>query len=86
MITIAANELKTTGVSVLNKALKKEKEAIITVRGKEEFFVIKPDYYNFLRKCEIEAALYESQQDIKNGSFVIEPVDEHIKHISTLKT
>lgn len=81
MNTIVANDLKVKGVSVLTQALKKDKEAIITVRGKEEFFVIKPDYYHFLRNCELEAALYESQQDIKDGNFVIESVDEHIKRL-----
>ena len=85
MNSIPANDLKTKGISALSKALKKEKEAIITVRGKEEFFVIKPDYYNFLRNCELEAALYESRQDIKNGNFVIESVDKHINRIKTSK-
>jgi hypothetical protein len=38
--------------------------------------------YNFLRECELEAALIEARQELKEGRFVVESVDEHLQRIS----
>jgi hypothetical protein len=37
--------------------------------------------YNRLRVCELEAALYETRQQLAAGEFVEESVDEHIARI-----
>lgn len=57
MKTIAANELKTRGVSSIEKALENSHEAIISVRGQDRYVVMNMDEYNRLRVCELEAAL-----------------------------
>ena len=80
--TITANELKTKGVSILNDETADGTEVIITVRGKNKFVVLPIEKYNYLRECELEAALLESKRDIKEGKFIKESVEKHIKRIS----
>jgi prevent-host-death family protein len=80
--TITANELKTKGVSILNDETADGTEVIITVRGKNKFVVLPIKKYNYFRECELEAALLESKRDIKEGKFVKESVEKHIKRIS----
>lgn len=81
--SITANELKTKGLSVLDKATIKGVEAIITVRGKNKYVVIPFDRYNYLRECELESALEESKEDLKNNRFIEESVENHIRRITS---
>ena len=81
MKTIAANELKTRGVSSIETALETEVEAAISVRGQERYVVMAMAEYNRLRICELEAALYETRQQVADGEFVEESVDEHMARI-----
>jgi hypothetical protein len=79
--TIAANELKTKGVSSIEKALENSAEAIISVRGQDLYVIMDMEEYNRLRVCELEAALYETRQQLAAGEFVEESVDKHIARI-----
>ena len=81
MKTIAANELKTRGVSSIEKALEDNVEALISVRGQERYVVMDKEEYNRLRVCELEAALYETRQQIADGEFIEEGVEEHIARV-----
>ena len=67
---ITANELKTKGVSAIQAELEQQTEAVISVRGKQRFVVVDIDHYNYLRECELNAAIMESEADIKAGRFV----------------
>jgi len=78
---ITANELKTKGVSVLNEETSDGNEVIVTVRGKNKYVVVPIEKYNYLRECELEAALSETKRDIKEGKFVKESVEKHVKRI-----
>lgn len=80
--TITANDLKTKGISILNDGTSDGDEVIITVRGKNKFVVIPMEKYNYLRECELEAALHESRKDIKDGKVFKESVEKHIKRIT----
>jgi prevent-host-death family protein len=80
--TITANELKTKGVTILTDETADGTEVIITVRGKNRFVVLPIEKYNYLRECELEAALLESKRDIKEGKFIKESVEKHIKRIT----
>jgi len=80
--TITANDLKTKGVTILNDETADGAEVIITVRGKNKFVVLPIDKYNYLRECELEAALLESKRDIKEGKFIKESVEKHVKRIT----
>jgi prevent-host-death family protein len=80
--TITANELKTKGINILNDETADGTEVIITVRGKNKFVVLPIEKYNYLRECELEAAVLESKRDIKEGKFIKESVEKHIKRIT----
>jgi len=69
---ITANELKTKGVSILNEETSEGNEVIVTVRGKNKYVVLPIEKYNYLRECELEAALLEAKRDIKEGRFIKE--------------
>ena len=78
-MTIMANDLKTRGVTVLEEALKQDDEAIISVRGKSKYVVMDLEHYNYLRECELEAALIETHKEIEEGKSKVLTADEHIK-------
>ena len=82
--TITANELKTKGISAINKALSKAGEAFITVRGKSKFVVLPIDKYNKLREYELAAALEETKKELREGKFVEESIEEHMKRITNV--
>ena len=82
MNVIPANDLKTKGVTVLQKALEDETEVGISIRGQERLVVIDKAHYDYLRECEIIAALAETREDLVNGKFFIESIGEHIKRIT----
>ena len=79
---ITANELKTGGVSAIEKVISEDSEVIITVRGKNRYVVMDIEKYNHLRECELERAVAESRHDLKKGRFVEESVEDHIKRIT----
>lgn len=66
-MNITANDLKTSGVKVLAKALQNDNEAVITVREKGEYVVLRLAYYDYLRECELAATLNEVKQDIASS-------------------
>lgn len=81
---ITANELKTKGVTILDEVTHENTEAIITVRGKNKYVVMSIEEYNQLREFELEAAINQSLDDIKNGRIYDETVDEHLKRIRSV--
>ena len=78
-MTIMANDLKTRGVTLLDEALQQDDEVIISVRGKSKYVVMDIEHYNYLRECELEAALMETHKEIQEGKAKILTADEHIK-------
>ncbi|CAK8717081.1 Antitoxin Phd/YefM, type II toxin-antitoxin system [Candidatus Electrothrix aarhusensis] len=82
MENITANQLKTKGISLIEKHLARNREMVITVRGKERFVVMDMQHYNYLRECELDAALHETRADYEAGRFVAETVEEHIQRIT----
>lgn len=80
---ITANELKTKGVAKLEEATAAGDEAIITVRGQQRYVVLSVQHYNYLRECELEAAIADSRRDIEEGRTVSESVEEHIARITS---
>lgn len=78
---VTAQELKIRGMSALSEKTKKFHETFITIRGEKSFAVLTMDQYNYLRECELEAALRESEADVAHGKFHIKSVKNHIKDI-----
>jgi PHD/YefM family antitoxin component YafN of YafNO toxin-antitoxin module len=52
--TITANELKVKGVTIIDDIVNENDSAIITVRGKEKYIVLKLEDYNKLREMELD--------------------------------
>ena len=80
-MNIVANELKTRGVGVIDDALKENDEAIITVRGKQKYVTVSLERYNYLRECELEAALQEVKSEINAGKGKVMSADEHLANL-----
>jgi len=81
MTSITANDLKTKGVSVVESALRQDREVVITVRGERKYVVLDFNTYNKLREYELDIALQEARNDIANGNCKTESIDEHIKRV-----
>lgn len=82
--TVTAQELKTKGASILKEKTKANNEAFITVRGEKSYVVLTIDKYNFLRECELDAALKESEADLASGKFTVQSVEEHIMDVKNV--
>lgn len=85
MSTVAANDLKTKGIKAIEDALLTQPEAALSVRGQVKYVVMSQEHYQYLRECELEAALAESKADLASGRFVKETVSQHIKRLKQLK-
>ena len=84
MTTISANDLKVKGVKAIEEALATQPEAAVSVSGQVKFVVMSSEQYQYLRECELEAALAESKADLEAGRYVKETVAQHIKRINTI--
>lgn len=77
---VAANDLKTKGVKVFDEALELYDEVAVTVRGKVKYVVMKVEKYDQMREAELDYALAESKQDIKDGNFTTS-LEKHFAEI-----
>ncbi len=84
MSNLTANDLKTKGVSAIEAALAERPEAIVSVRGKDRFVVMDIAQYNYLRECELEAALAETRADIAAGRVVKDSAAAHVKRVKKI--
>ena len=82
MSHISANDLKTKGIAAIELALSTAPEAIVSVRGKDRFVVMDMAHYHYLRECELDAALAQSQADLADGRFVVESAAAHVERLS----
>lgn len=82
MSALTANDLKTKGIAAIEALLATQPEGAISVRGKERFVVMDVAHYHYLRECELEAALAQSQADMAAGRFVQESAADHVARIS----
>jgi hypothetical protein len=81
MSTIAAVELKRRGVSALDPALAENDEAIITVRGKGRYVVMKIEAYARLREAELDQAIREARADYAAGRIADDSIKAHLKRL-----
>ena len=78
---LAANDLKVRGVKAIEEEMEHFDEVGITERGKVKHVVMKVEKFDELREYELDKALAEARQDMKEGRFIIETLDEHIKRL-----
>ncbi|MBF0269243.1 MAG: type II toxin-antitoxin system Phd/YefM family antitoxin [Alphaproteobacteria bacterium] len=81
MTHLSANDLKTKGIAAIEAALEQGPEAIVTVRGKDRFVVMDIAHYHYLRECELEAALSETEADLASGRVSRDSPEDHLKRI-----
>ncbi|WP_346309137.1 hypothetical protein [Limnohabitans sp.] len=81
---LTANDLKVRGVAAIESALQNQSEATISVRGKDRYIVMDVAHYHYLRECELEAALAQSQADLTAGRAVQETAKAHMARLTTL--
>jgi hypothetical protein len=84
MSSLTANDLKTRGVAAIEATLAHQPEAVISVRGKDRFVVMEVAQYHYLRECELDAALAQSQADVAAGRYVVESAQQHMTRLDAL--
>ena len=84
MGAVVANDLKTKGIKAIEEALLDQLEASVSVRGRVRYVVMSQEQYQYLRECELEAAVAESKADLAGGRFVKETVAQHIKRLQKM--
>ena len=82
MAHITANDLKTKGIAAIEALLADHSEAIVSVRGRDRFVVMEIAQYNYLRDCELEAALAETKADLAAGRLVQESAEAHVARLA----
>ena len=80
-MTITANELKTRGVSFLEDIVNSNGSAIISTHGKDKYAILKIEDYNKLRELELDLAIKESLEEIKEGKAYDNGIEEHMKRV-----
>ena len=85
MNTLNANDLKVKGVSAIEAALQGQTEAIVSVRGKERFVVMDIAHYQYLRECELDAALAETRSDLATNRYMDESPEAHLARLDRMK-
>ena len=84
MPSLTANDIKIRGVAAIEESLAHQPEAMISVRGKDRFVVMEVAQYHYLRECELDAALAQSQADVAAGRYVVESAAQHVARLERL--
>ena len=85
MSHVSANDLKTRGIAAIEAALSEHAEALVSVRGKDRFVVMKLAQYHYLRECELEAALAQAKADVAAGRVIKESAEAHLARLDTME-
>lgn len=80
-MTITANEVKTSGVTVFDSLLEKCDELIINVRGKNKYVVLDIERYKAFREYELDVAHMKAMKDIRDGRYKTQTAQQHIKEL-----
>jgi len=80
-VIVTANELKRRGISYIAQLLEKFENVFVSVRGKKKYVILKVEEYERLKEIELERAIKEAEQDLKEGKFTVETAEEHFKRL-----
>ncbi len=83
MNAISANDLKVKGIKALEEELTSQSEVAVRVRCQLKYVVMTHEHYQYMRECELEAALSESRADIEAGRYEAVSPGEHLKKIKS---
>ena len=81
MTIVTANDLKTKGISDIERLLEDAQEVIISVRGKPRYVVMDIAHFDFLRECELAAAWAQTREDMAAGRYRREGADAHMTRV-----
>ena len=84
MKAIEASSLEVQGIGVIEDAFKDQPKAVLLTNGQVNYVVVTQDHHQYLKQCEIQAALAASRLDIANGRFVKETVADHVSRLKRL--
>lgn len=84
MINLNANDLKIRGVTAIVEALSEQTEALVAVRGKPTYVVMKLEQYQHLRECELDAALTQARADLAAGRVIKESAEAHLERLDAM--
>ena len=82
MAVVTANDLKTRGLSDIERALEDAQEVVISVRGVPKYVVMELAHYDYLRECEIKAAWVQAREERAAGRYRRETADEHLARLA----
>ena len=80
-----ANDLKIRGVTAIAEALSEQTEALVAVRGKPTYVVMKLEQYQYLRECELDVALAEARADLAAGRVTRESAEAHLERLVAME-
>lgn len=78
---ITANELKTRGISLVERFLKQDGEVFVSVRGKRKFVILPVEEYERLKEAELESIVRQAEKDYREGRYAVETAEEHFKRL-----
>ncbi|RZD16882.1 MAG: type II toxin-antitoxin system prevent-host-death family antitoxin [Candidatus Acididesulfobacter guangdongensis] len=78
---ISANDIKTKGLSNIEKIIEDGDEVFISKRGKTKFVLLSLKEYERLKEADIFKAIIDAETDYKNGKFITESSEEHFKRL-----
>ena len=81
MTIVTANDLKTKGISDIERILQHAQEVVISVRGRPRYVVMDIAHYDYLRECEIASAWAQAREDVAAGRYRREGADAHIARV-----
>ena len=81
MAVVTADDLKTKGISDIERLLQEAQEVVISVRGKPRYVVMDLAHYDYLCECEIAAAWAQAREDVAAGRYRREAAEEHVARI-----
>lgn len=74
---------RTLRISVPARVLS-QPEASVSVRGQVKYIAMSQQQYQYLRECDLQAALAESKADLAQERFVKGAVAQHIKRLKQM--
>ncbi len=81
MTTLTANDLKTKGVSEIERVLQDSREVTFSVRGRPRYVVMDIAHYKHLCECETVTAWAQAREDLAAGRYRRESASAHTARI-----
>ena len=78
---ITASELKSKGISFVERLMERSREVFVSVRGRKKFVILPLDEYERLKEAELESIIRQAEKDYEEGRYVVESAEEHFRRL-----